>query len=166
MSASGQKQTFAPQQVMSALHPKADKIKRPKFASSGLPSPARSSRSNRSPPPGSATREFSKYWPETFGKNFKFCGDTGHARDSATPKKRPTCGLSRTFWAPIKRERSWELGRQDSNLGMAESKSAALPLGYAPTGTGRAAAKRFRARRADHSGGALPDQCPQLPYYM
>jgi hypothetical protein len=26
---------------------------------------------------------------------------------------------------------SW-LGRQDSNLGMAESKSAALPLGYAP----------------------------------
>ena len=24
------------------------------------------------------------------------------------------------------------LGRQDSNLGMAESKSAALPLGYAP----------------------------------
>jgi hypothetical protein len=26
------------------------------------------------------------------------------------------------------------LGRQDSNLGMAESKSAALPLGYAPTG--------------------------------
>jgi hypothetical protein len=28
------------------------------------------------------------------------------------------------------------LGRQDSNLGMAESKSAALPLGYAPTGAG------------------------------
>ena len=25
------------------------------------------------------------------------------------------------------------LGRQDSNLGMAESKSAALPLGYAPS---------------------------------
>ena len=29
------------------------------------------------------------------------------------------------------------LGRLDSNQGMAESKSAALPLGYAPTGTGR-----------------------------
>ena len=28
------------------------------------------------------------------------------------------------------------LGRQDLNLGMAESKSAALPLGYAPTGAG------------------------------
>ena len=28
------------------------------------------------------------------------------------------------------------LGRQDSNLGMAESKSAALPLGYAPMLTG------------------------------
>ena len=26
------------------------------------------------------------------------------------------------------------LGREDSNLRMAESKSAALPLGYAPTG--------------------------------
>jgi hypothetical protein len=29
-------------------------------------------------------------------------------------------------------EVTW-LGRQDSNLGMAESKSAALPLGYAPS---------------------------------
>ena len=29
------------------------------------------------------------------------------------------------------RSAGW-LGRQDSNLGMAESKSAALPLGYAP----------------------------------
>src|SRR5215831_15754939 len=28
------------------------------------------------------------------------------------------------------------LGRQDSNLGMAESKSAALPLGYAPKRVG------------------------------
>lgn len=28
------------------------------------------------------------------------------------------------------------LGREGSNLRMAESKSAALPLGYAPTGTG------------------------------
>src|SRR5712691_726370 len=34
------------------------------------------------------------------------------------------------------------LGRQDSNLGMAESKSAALPLGYAPTGGSLAAAAR------------------------
>src|SRR6516162_2821605 len=30
------------------------------------------------------------------------------------------------------RDSSGWLGRQDSNLGMAESKSAALPLGYAP----------------------------------
>src|SRR6185437_4431075 len=35
-----------------------------------------------------------------------------------------------------RRERGCWLGRQDSNLGMAESKSAALPLGYAPTDTG------------------------------
>src|SRR5450755_775974 len=32
-----------------------------------------------------------------------------------------------------RRDRTGWLGRQDSNLGLAESKSAALPLGYAPT---------------------------------
>ena len=49
------------------------------------------------------------------------------------------------------------LGRQDSNLGMAESKSAALPLGYAPTGTGK---PQSRARRRDHSGVDEPKQRP------
>ena len=42
------------------------------------------------------------------------------------------------------------LGRQDSNLGMEESKSSALPLGYAP--------KITVIRRPDHNdfaGGAL-----------
>jgi hypothetical protein len=39
------------------------------------------------------------------------------------------------------------LGRQDSNLGMAESKSAALPLGYAPT-----------RDAADHTGAARANQ--------
>ena len=34
------------------------------------------------------------------------------------------------------------LGRQDSNLGMAESKSAALPLGYAPSAP-RGAARSY-----------------------
>ena len=48
---------------------------------------------------------------------------------------------------------SW-LGRQDSNLGMAESKSAALPLGYAPTGGS------LPPWRADHSGEAWTDQRP------
>src|ERR1700738_1126491 len=37
--------------------------------------------------------------------------------------------------------RPW-LGRQDSNLGMAESKSAALPLGYAPSCSACAGASR------------------------
>src|SRR3954451_22287255 len=46
------------------------------------------------------------------------------------------------------------LGRQDSNLGMAESKSAALPLGYAPTGGS------LPPWRADHSGEAWTDQRP------
>ena len=46
------------------------------------------------------------------------------------------------------------LGREDSNLRMAESKSAALPLGYAPFPGGLLAPQR----RADHSGRAVGDQ--------
>ena len=42
----------------------------------------------------------------------------------------------------IKHHQTGWLGRQDSNLGMAESKSAALPLGYAPSGGTPAAAAR------------------------
>ena len=30
----------------------------------------------------------------------------------------------------------------------------------------RAAAKRFHVRRPDHSGAALPDQCPRAAYYI
>src|SRR5262245_40461119 len=44
------------------------------------------------------------------------------------------------------------LGRQDSNLGMPESKSGALPLGYAPS-------RSRPVGRADHSGAAPADQC-------
>jgi hypothetical protein len=51
------------------------------------------------------------------------------------------------------------LGREESNLRMAESKSAALPLGYAPIRKNDAEAC-IHARRADHSGGGLPNQCP------
>ncbi len=45
------------------------------------------------------------------------------------PRRLSVNDLDRTI-----RYGQWEiwLGRQDSNLGMAESKSAALPLGYAP----------------------------------
>ena len=53
---------------------------------------------------------------------------------------------------------SW-LGREESNLRMAESKSAALPLGYAPIRNNDAEAY-IHARRADHSGAALPNQSP------
>src|SRR5919204_809614 len=48
--------------------------------------------------------------------------------------------------------RPW-LGREDSNLRMAESKSAALPLGYAPSGDLLAP-----PRRADHSRRNVVDQ--------
>ena len=74
---------------------------------------------------------------------------TYQIRNTETPRqnKKPTnCGLSWDNEAKITRERTAWLGRQDSNLGMAESKSAALPLGYAPT----------RRCAADHTGGAGP----------
>jgi hypothetical protein len=48
-------------------------------------------------------------------------------------------------------EKDW-LGRQDSNLGMAESKSAALPLGYAPF---RPAAPRMAAQPASGRGRTI-----------
>jgi hypothetical protein len=41
-------------------------------------------------------------------------------------------GAKRIFSMQYQLLSCW-LGRQDSNLGMAESKSAALPLGYAPS---------------------------------
>ena len=47
------------------------------------------------------------------------------------------------------------LGREDSNLRMAESKSAALPLGYAPT---RRTARRPGGKRTDHSSGCPAPQ--------
>src|SRR5207302_522078 len=47
-------------------------------------------------------------------------------REVRSPKRRPNDPIYCT-------EKSW-LGREGSNLRMAESKSAALPLGYAPTG--------------------------------
>ena len=56
--------------------------------------------------------------------------------------QRPTeCGCLETGW----------LGREDSNLRMAESKSAALPLGYAPSMAGRAVWHRTRRRANEKS---------------
>src|SRR5207248_7330825 len=56
------------------------------------------------------------------------------------------------FIERTQRFESW-LGREGSNLRMAESKSAALPLGYAPTGS-------FR------NGGLLPaESVPATPVY-
>ena len=52
------------------------------------------------------------------------------------------------------------LGRQDSNLGMAESKSAALPLGYAPIPSDW---RRPPGPAAQHSDGACAKQCSTRP---
>jgi hypothetical protein len=112
--------------------------------------------------------------------NYESVTDFALANRPSSPdsNKPANGGLSCCIEVEISRERTGWLGRLDSNQGMAESKSAALPLGYAPmlclrmilseTGThfsgscageGRAEAQ-WHARRADHSGAALPDQRP------
>jgi hypothetical protein len=54
------------------------------------------------------------------------------------------------------RDRTGWLGREDSNLRMAESKSAALPLGYAPLRPASPPAHRAVRRRRNIIGGFLP----------
>jgi hypothetical protein len=74
----------------------------------------------------------------------------GSARFSS-PKTRPLpanpreCRRFSHTWKSHRRDRTGWLGRQDSNLGMAESKSAALPLGYAPKSAGPYLRKRARS---------------------
>jgi hypothetical protein len=54
------------------------------------------------------------------------------------------------------RRRPHWLGREDSNLRMAESKSAALPLGYAPLRPASPPAHRAVRRRRNIIGGFFP----------
>ena len=75
-------------------------------------------------------------------------------RRSPTPQRREAAPRLRILTALRRTTGAW-LGRQDSNLGMAESKSAALPLGYAPPG---AKAGLAFARRRDHSARPPPPQ--------
>src|SRR6267142_1795453 len=57
----------------------------------------------------------------------------------SSPETRPLpanpreCRRFSNTWKSHRRDRTGWLGRLDSNQGMAESKSAALPLGYAPS---------------------------------
>jgi hypothetical protein len=64
--------------------------------------------------------------------------------DFAAALEQVTCS------APPERTQAAWLGRQDSNLGMTESKSVALPLGYAPS--------ESTVWRPDHSGRGCADQ--------
>src|SRR5665213_2386985 len=59
--------------------------------------------------------------------------DLGIWRRNRTCEKRHADPSSRLPGKLTERRNAW-LGREGSNLRMAESKSAALPLGYAPTG--------------------------------
>ena len=73
-------------------------------------------------------------------------------------KKAPSGGLYRVLRFTARRDgRGW-LGRQDSNLGMAESKSAALPLGYAPMRDRKMPQRRDKGRPGGRTIAAAP--CP------
>jgi hypothetical protein len=69
------------------------------------------------------------YWRTSGEQTFRMKGSMlfRMAPEKGAPQMAEAVGMQRLL--------VW-LGRQDSNLGMAESKSAALPLGYAPKGTG------------------------------
>jgi hypothetical protein len=79
-------------------------------------------------------------------------------------KKRRVGGLLGGNSLSIWRDWTGWLGRQDSNLGMAESKSAALPLGYAPTSAGEPRPTILTRGAPDHSGADPPNQRPLLLY--
>src|SRR6266849_1593739 len=92
---------------------------------------------------------------ETRGRKTPFLNKNSRNLQSET---QPTCPKPREYRRfsdaghVRDRDRSGWLGRQDSNLGMAESKSAALPLGYAPSQGPRS--------RPDDSDEGRTDQRP------
>src|SRR3982074_280846 len=77
----------------------------------------------------------------------KFAPEIARRRTRQRPlNPRNTRTFSKRPDTPGNGDSGW-LGRQDSNLGMAESKSAALPLGYAPNaGFRRRGARTIAAR--------------------
>ncbi len=79
------------------------------------------------------------------------------ARDR--PGNAGLCEISTTVCWP---GNAW-LGRQDSNLGMAESKSAALPLGYAPTDRESRGRRSRSGRTIVGEGGLRNTHGPALP---
>ncbi len=96
----------------------------------------------------------------------KWPAETGAAKPPVQDRKSGNCRPETRAYPPNRRkcrgffhtrdlhrrDRSGWLGREDSNLRMAESKSAALPLGYAPS------ALAARRSRPDDSGGDMRDQ--------
>src|SRR5579862_2724042 len=81
----------------------------------------------------SAKREFPRKQAETFGNNREFWFESGNSGDWGERENARIYGRSRVFATQNNRDRLGWLGREESNLRMAESKSAALPLGYAPS---------------------------------
>lgn len=69
--------------------------------------------------------------------------------------RRPECGIADSG--------RW-LGRQGSNLGMAESKSAALPLGYAPSSAGRDHNRNFGQEQFLHQAAAFVRRTNEVGY--
>jgi hypothetical protein len=99
-----------------------------------LPLSGGSRGSNQSPPIVSAKREFVGNRPETFRHFAPEIARPGVRRPERNAEKAGNSGPVRhRLQISVRRRTAW-LGREGSNLRMAESKSAALPLGYAPKG--------------------------------
>ena len=131
---------------------------------SRLASRPRSRRSNRSQHPDSAKREFPNSYAETFRKDREFRIQFGHARDWAALKKAPHMRAFSTV-ALLKTEGpDLVAGAPGFEPGNGGIKIRCLTTWLRPNRYRRAASKRFRVRRADHSGADLPDQRPYGPY--
>ena len=95
-------------------------------------------------------------YPSSPGRPKRCCGRKVYRRADMVP----TCGCARSRADDLSLCKRW-LGREDSNLRMAESKSAALPLGYAPTrreaGWARRKAGRTIVRALPHRNGCPMD---------
>ena len=94
----------------------------------------------------SRNREFFNEYVETLGGIWEYGGSIIGLRRIHYSQKRANGGLFQHERRKFSKFRTGWLGREGSNLRMGESKSPALPLGYAPT------ARTMRNRDADPSG--------------
>src|SRR5690348_12699079 len=129
-----------------------------------MPGRSRSRRSNQSPPLVSAKREFFKCKPEIFLKNCEPRLDGGRIGDRRKQKTPLMAAFSAAAWVKLERP-DLLAGAPGFEPGNGGIKIRCLTTWLRPNRYRRAASKRFRVRRRDHSGAGAPDQRPPATLY-